>query len=214
MLGLTAGAPGDEVQEADISALRQAVEAGRVAALYVFDPGPEGSIGDTGWIVEARKRGALALLIVQGVLMTDLARAADFVLPGASYVEKEASYTNQTGRLQGTSRAIPLPGEAREDWQILVNLSAALGVPFGYRSADEVRADIAARFPDVTGLQGLTQLAFNRPLEARSWLQASNPSERWKWDFMYQDLPPVKGNVDPTALPLPAGAIPLTPVRF
>ena len=59
----------------------------------------------------------------------------------------------------------------------------------------------------MTGLQGLTQLAFNRPLEARSWLQASNPSERWKWDFMYQDLPPVKGNVDPTALPLPAGAI-------
>jgi predicted molibdopterin-dependent oxidoreductase YjgC len=214
MLGLTAGAPGDEVQEADISALRQAVEAGRVAALYVFDSGPEGSIGDTGWIVEARKRGALALLIVQGVLMTDLARAADFVLPGASYVEKEASYTNQTGRLQGTSRAIPLPGEAREDWQILVNLSAALGVPFGYRSADEVRADIAARFPDVTGLQGLTQLAFNRPLEARSWLQASNPSERWKWDFMYQDLPPVKGNVDPTALPLPAGAIPLKPVQY
>jgi anaerobic selenocysteine-containing dehydrogenase len=214
MLGLTAGAPGDEVREADISALRQAVEAGRVAALYVFDPGPEGSIGDTAWIVEARKSGAIALLIVQGVLMTDLARAADFVLPGASYVEKEASYTNQSGRLQGTSRAIPLPGEAREDWQILVNLSAALGVPFGYRSAAEVRADIAARFPDVTGLQGLTQLAFNRPLEARSWLQASNPSERWKWDFMYQDLPPVKGNVDPTALPLPAGAIPLKPVQY
>ena len=27
---------------------------------------------------------------------------------------------------------------------------------------------------------------------ARHWLQASNPSERWKWDFMFQDLPPVK----------------------
>jgi hypothetical protein len=23
-------------------------------------------------------------------------------------------------------------------------------------------------------------------------MQASNPSERWKWDFMFQDLPPVK----------------------
>jgi len=146
--------------------------------------------------------------------MTDLARAADFVLPGASYVEKEASYTNQTGRLQGTSRAIPLPGDAREDWQILVNLGTALGVPFTYQSADEVRADIVGRFSTVTELQGLTTLAFNKPLEARSWLQASNPSERWKWDFMYQDLPPVKGTVDPTALPLPAGAIPLKPVRF
>src|SRR5882724_1337341 len=89
MLGLAPGAPGEEVREADVSALRRAVEAGRVAALYVFDPGPEGSIGDTAWIVDARTRGALGLLIVQGVLMTDLARAADFVLPGASYVEKE-----------------------------------------------------------------------------------------------------------------------------
>ena len=213
MLGLAPGTPGEETRESDISALRQAVEAGRVAALYVFDPGPEGSIGDTRWIIDARKSGALGLLIVQGVVMTDLARAADFVLPGASYVEKEASYTNQQGRLQGTSRAIPLPGDAREDWQILVDIGIALGVPFTYKSAADVRNDIVGHFSTVTELQGLTTLAFNKPLEARHWLQASNPSERWKWDFMYQDLPPVKGNVDPTALPLPPGAIALKEVK-
>ena len=126
--------------------------------------------------------------------MTDLARAADFVLPGASYVEKEASYTNEQGRLQGTARAIAAPGDAMEDWQILVNLGVALGVPFDYTSAADVRAEIAARFAGVSALEGLTTLAFSRPLEARHWLQASNPSERWKWDFMFQDLPPVKGD--------------------
>jgi predicted molibdopterin-dependent oxidoreductase YjgC len=214
MFGLLPGAVGDETRESDISALRRAVEAGSVAALYVFDPGPEGSIGDTRWIVEARKSGAIGLLVVQGVLMTELARAADFVLPGASYVEKEASYSNQQGRLQGTSRAVPLPGEAKEDWEILVNLAAALGVPFAYQNAGDIRRDIVARFPDVTDLRALATMTFNTPLEARSWLQASNPSERWKWDFMYQDLPPVKGNVDPESLPLPPGAIPLKPVRF
>ena len=145
-----------------------AVEAGRVAALYVFDPGPEGSIGDTSWIVDARKRGTLPLLIVQGVLLTELARAADFVLPGASYVEKEASYTNDQGRLQGTARAIPPPGDAMEDWQILVNLGAALGVPFDYTSAADVRADIAARIADASGVAGLTTLAFNRPVSKRA----------------------------------------------
>jgi NADH-quinone oxidoreductase subunit G len=212
MLGLVPGAPGSDTGAADLSALRQAVDSGGVTALYVFDPGPDGSLGDTQWIIAARKSGAIGLLIVQGVLMTDLARAADFVLPGASYVEKEASYTNQQGRLQGTARAIPLPGEAQEDWQILVNLGAALGVPFTYKDAAEVRVDIVGRFSTVTELQGLTTLAFNRPLEARNWLQASNPSERWKWDFMYQDLPPVKGAVDPSALPLPPGAIPLKQV--
>ena len=212
MLGLAPGAPGSETREADLTELGRDIAAGRVSALYVFDPGPDGSLGDTKWIVDARKSGAIGLLVVQGVLMTELARAADVVLPGASSVEKEASYTNQTGRLQGTSKAIPLPGEARDDWEILTNLARALGVPFAYTSADEVRADILGHFSTVTELQGLSTLAFNKPLEARTWLQASNPSERWKWDFMYQDLPPVKGTVDPSALPLPPGAIPLKQV--
>ena len=207
MLGLASGSVGDDVAEADVSALRAAVEGGTVAALYVFDPGPEGSIGDTRWIVDARTRGALPLLIVQGVLLTDLARAADFVLPGASYVEKEASYTNGQGRLQGTARAIPPPAEAMEDWQILVNVARSLGVRLDYASAQQVRADIAAGFGgDIAGL------TFRRPLSARNWLQGSNPSERWKWDFMFQDLPPVKGSVDLSALPLPPGAIPLKQV--
>jgi len=213
IFGLAAGASGDEVRDADVSALRQAVEGRRVTALYVFDPGPEGSLGDVKWIVEARARGTLGFLIVQGGLMTDLARAADFVLPGASYVEKEASYTNQDGRLQGTARAIPPPGDAMEDWQIVVNVGVALGVRFDYASAAHVRADIAAQMPNVAALAGLPMLAFSRPLEARHWLQASNPSERWKWDFMYQDLPPVKGDLDLAALPLPPGAIPLKAVK-
>jgi len=212
VFGLVPRPANGDTHEADISALRQAMEAGRVSALWVFDPGPDGSIGDVSWIADARTSGKLALLVVQGVLMTKLARAADFVLPGASYVEKEASYTNQQGRLQGTSRAFVAPGDAMEDWEILVNAGIALGVKFTYTSSAHIRADIAARFPGDAALQGLTTLAFSRPMEARTWLQASNPSERWKWDFMYQDLPPVKGAVDPSALPMPPGAIPLKPV--
>jgi len=213
IFGLVPGSPGDEVHAADVAALRQAVEGGRVTALYVFDPGPDGSLGDTKWIVDARTSGKLGLLIVQGVLLTPLARAADFVLPGASYVEKEASYTNERGRLQGTSRAIAPPGEAMDDWEIVVNVGLALGVTFGYTAGAHVRSDIAARFPNAPALEGLARLAFSRPIEARHWLQASNPSERWKWDFMYQDLPPVKGAVDPVALPLPPTAIPLREVK-
>jgi NADH-quinone oxidoreductase subunit G len=212
IFGLAPGKVGDAVREADLSALKQAVEAGMVAALYVFDPGPDGSLGPVDWVIDARRRGTLPLLIVQGVLLTDLARAADFVLPGASYVEKEASYTNGQGRLQGTARAIPVPGDAMEDWQILVNLGIALGVAFDYTSATQVRTDIAAQFGG-SGLDGITALTFGQPVPAHHWLQASNPSERWKWDFMFQDLPPVKGSVDPTALPLPPGAIQLKEVK-
>ena len=86
--------------------------------------------------------GKLPLLIVQGVLLTALAKAADFVLPGASWVEKDASYMNDQGRLQGAARAIPPPGDAQEDWQILVNVGLALGAALAYTSsaADSRRA--------------------------------------------------------------------------
>jgi len=57
----------------------------------------------------------------------------------------------------------------------------------------------------------LRSLTFARPINARHWLQGSNPSERWKWDFMFQDVPPVKFDW----MPMPGsqgGIIPLRPV--
>jgi len=112
--------------------------------------------------------------------------------------------------VQAASRAINPPGEAREDWQILVNLAASLGLALPYKSDADVRVAIAAAMPGTAYAQA-GDIAFARPMSARNWLQASNPSERWKWDFMYQDLPPVKGyNVQMEGMP--QGAIPLTPV--
>jgi NADH-quinone oxidoreductase subunit G len=212
MLGLVPGAPGEPVGDVNVAALRAAVDAGSVSALYIFDPGPEGSLGLSQWILDARLAGKLPLLVVQGVLDTALARAADVVLPGASYVEKEASYSNDQGRLQTTARAIPPPGEAMDDWEIIVNLATALGAPVQYTSAGHVRADIAGRFADVPGLAGITTLAFGQLITARNWLQASNPSERWKWDFMFQDLPPVKFDGEPFSTNF-AGVIPLKEVK-
>ena len=197
----------------DIAGLKAAVGLGHVSALYVFDPGPA-TLGDVQWIISARAKGTLPLLIVQGVLMTPLAEAADFVLPGASSVEKEASYTNGQGRLQAASRTLPLVGESLEDWQILVDVAKGLGVALPYADAAAVRSDIEARFAESTAISGISKLAFGRPVEGRHWLQTNNPSERWKWDFMYQDLPPVKGDVELTALPpAPVAVIPLKEVK-
>jgi NADH-quinone oxidoreductase subunit G len=214
MLGLLREPLGSSATAPDVAALQSAVESGEVAGLYVLDPGPDGTIAETAWIIDARRSGRLPLLIVHGVLLTDLARAADFVLPGASAAEKEACYTNDQGRLQGTARAIPPPGESVEDWRILVNIATALGASsFDYSSDAAVRADLATRFGHVTGFEGIASTAFAKPIAARTWLDTSNPSERWKWDFMYQDLPPVKGAVDPSALPVPPGTIPLREVK-
>jgi NADH-quinone oxidoreductase subunit G len=214
-LGFPVHAGGDGA--ADISAFRASVDEGRVAALYVFDPGPDGSIGDVSWIVEARRAGRLKLLVVQGVLMSNLALAADIVLPGASWVEKDASYVNGQGRLQGAARVIAPPGDAQEDWQVFVNVSLALGAGVTYTSSAAIRSNLAAAFAGGSAADvreryaGLAGLSFARPLPAKHWLEASNPSERWKWDFMFQDLPPVKFAGRPAATSV-MNAIPLRPI--
>jgi anaerobic selenocysteine-containing dehydrogenase len=181
--------------------------------VYVIDPGPQGSIGDVTWLIEARRSGRLPLLVVQGVLMTPLAAAADVVMPGAAYVEKDALYTNDQGRVQAASLTVAPPGEAREDWEILVTLAKALGLSLPYRSGSDVRRALAVAMRG-TPYENADKLVFTRPISARNWLQASNPSERWKWDFMFQDLPPVKGHSVQTELGVTDGrVIPLKPLE-
>ena len=210
-LGYDVGAGNDGLP--DVSRLRTAVESGRVKALYVLDPGPDGSIGDTSWIIAARQSGTLPLLIVEGVVLSELAAAADFVLPGAAYVEKDAIYTNQTGHVQAASRVTAPPGDAMDDWQILVNVGRLLGLTLPYDSSHDVRRAVAAAGAG-TPYANADQLVFARPISARNWLEASNPSERWKWDFMYQDLPPVKGhNVQMEDAAAQAAFIPLKQVE-
>jgi NADH-quinone oxidoreductase subunit G len=206
-LGLAVTSKGDG--DADLSALRAAIDSDRVSVLYIVDPGPDGSMGDVSWIVEARKSGRLPILIYQGVLQTDLAKIADVVLPGSAWVEKDATYTNDKGMVQAVSKAINAPGESVEDWQILTSVAAALGLPYTYTTSQQVRADVARHLLAKPEYATLTETVFNRPVSAEHWLKASNPMERWKWDTMFQDLPPVKGhNVQmeqmssPTVIPL------------
>jgi NADH-quinone oxidoreductase subunit G len=196
----------------DTSALQAAVGRGEVKALYVFDPGPDGSLGDVDWIIAARQAGTLHTLVVQGVLQTPLADAADIVLPGAAWVEKDATYTNMTGHVQAASRVILPPGDAVEDWQILTKLSGVMGTETTFPSAAAIRDAIARELSAQPAYAALSSVEFARPVSARHWLQASNPSERWKWDFMFQDLPPVKFGEDFGPLPR-AEVIPLREVK-
>jgi len=201
-LGLTAGA-GHE-GDADTSSLRDAVDQRRVSALYVFDPGPDGSLGDVSWIVDAKKTGRIGVLIYEGVQTTPLAEVADVVLPGAAWVEKDATYANENGIVQAASKVINPPGEAVDDWQILTSVAVSLGLPIAYTSSQDVRAAIAKAMVGHASYEALDGRAFSRPMTLPNWLQASNPMERWKWNVMFQDLPPVKGhNVQMEGTPEP-----------
>ena len=75
------------------------------------------------------------------------AHAADVILPGAAYTEKNAIYVNTEGRVQLAQRAVFPPGDAREDWAILRALSEHLGAPLGFDTQEALRESLRAAHP-------------------------------------------------------------------
>jgi hypothetical protein len=76
---------------------------------------------------------------------------------------------------------------------VLVQVAAAVGITMNYEDAGAVRAAIATGMSGTPAFAAITDVTFTKPLAARTWLQSSNPSERWKWDHMFQEVAPVKG---------------------
>ena len=68
------------------------------------------------------------------------AHAADVILPGSAYSEKDATYVNLEGRVQRTKRAIFAPKEAKLDWKIILELADAIDNRLDYKELSEIRA--------------------------------------------------------------------------
>ncbi len=70
------------------------------------------------------------------------AHAADVILPGAAYTEKDAIYVNTEGRVQHANLAILPPGQAQVDWKIINEIATRLQQKT-FADQKEVRASMA-----------------------------------------------------------------------
>ncbi len=124
-----------------------AMAAGKLHALYIMGDDPVGS--DPGLKPVLAK---LDFLVVQDIFMTETAAMADVVLPAASYVEKDGTFTNLERRLQQINRAEEPYGESRPDWEILTEVAKKMGGSLAYGSARDILAEIRATAPLYSGL--------------------------------------------------------------
>ncbi|MEH6829135.1 molybdopterin-dependent oxidoreductase, partial [Parasphingorhabdus sp.] len=90
------------------------------------------------------------------------AHAADVILPGAAYTEKNGTYVNLEGRVQRSNKAIFAPGDAREDWSILRALSDVMGKTLPFDSFEELRVKMAKDHPELA-VEGLVTLKWSPP---------------------------------------------------
>ncbi len=99
-----------------------------------------------------RALSALELLVVEEIFLSETARLAHVVLPGASFLEKDGTFTSGERRIQRVRAVLDPPGEARPDWRILLELFAACGWPQTYREPAQILDEIARVAPDLAGV--------------------------------------------------------------
>jgi NADH-quinone oxidoreductase subunit G len=143
-LGFTPGAGGR-----DVAGILDGAAAGEVEFVYLLGADE----------IETEKLGR-AFTVYQGHHGDRGAHAADVILPGAAYTEKNAIYVNTEGRAQRARLAHFPPGEAREDWKILRALSDVLGHKLPYDTLEDVRARMAEVGPVFACLEEVTPAAW------------------------------------------------------
>ena len=89
----------------------------------------------------------LDLLVVHDLFSGETSRAAHVVLPAASFLESDGTFTSTEGRVQRVHPVIDARGEARPAWSVFSALSKRSGADFGYTSASQVFGEIASSTP-------------------------------------------------------------------
>ncbi|WP_308918253.1 formate dehydrogenase subunit alpha [Jannaschia sp. LMIT008] len=133
-----------------VTEIMDAVHAGDIRAMYVLGENPAMSDPDL-----THARAALAMLdhlVVQDIFMTETAMFADVILPASAFFEKAGTVTNTNRQVQMGRPALPPPGQAREDWRIVVDLARACGLDWRYDHPREVFAEMAALMPSLANI--------------------------------------------------------------
>ncbi len=128
----------------DLVRMIEAAEKGQLKAMYIFGENPLRALPEPHRVRKALEN--LDFLVVQDILDGDIVRMADVVLSGAAFCEKAGTFTNLEGRVQCLAPAVPPPGNAKPDWEILDMLWTKLGgTP--YEDVEHIRREITRLIP-------------------------------------------------------------------
>lgn len=123
--------------------------AGHFKAIYIQGEDIAQSDPNTGHVVDGLK--AMDCVIVQDLFLNETAHFAHVFLPGATFLEKDGTFTNAERRINLVRKAIP-PAAGLADWEATQKLAQALGYPMAYDHPREIMAEIAATTPTFAGV--------------------------------------------------------------
>jgi formate dehydrogenase alpha subunit len=123
------GGTGSDQVGLTVVEMMNAAEEGRVKALYIMGEDPMTSDPDVNHVRHCLE--SLDFLVVQDIFPTETTPYADVILPGASFAEKEGTFTNTERRVQLVRQAIPPLGDSRPDWWIVAELAKRVQAKLG-----------------------------------------------------------------------------------
>ena len=130
--------------------IMDAVHAGQIKGMYIMGENPAMSDPDV-----EHARAALAHLehlVVQDLFLTETAKYADVVLPASAWPEKDGTVTNTNRQVQMGRTALPMPGDARQDWWIIQELARRIGLDWSYTHPRDVFAEMKLAMPSLNGI--------------------------------------------------------------
>ncbi len=130
--------------------IMDAIHADEIKGMYIMGENPAMSDPDVTHAREALAK--LDTLVVQDIFLTETAKYADVVLPASAWPEKNGTVTNTNRQVQMGRAALPLPGEARQDLEIIAELANRLGLSWPYRHAREVFAEMTQAMPSLANI--------------------------------------------------------------
>lgn len=123
----------------------------KVKGLYIMGENPMVTDPDLNHTEKALKK--MDFVVVQDIFHTETTPYADVILPAASFAEKEGTFVNSDRRVLRVRKAVDSPGEAREDWKIIVDIAERMGFSIGqYNSASEIFDELAQATPIMSGI--------------------------------------------------------------
>ena len=133
-----------------ITEMVKGAQDGKLKALYIIGENPLVSDPDINHVEQGLKN--LELLLVQDIFLSDTAKIADIVLPSASFAEKDGTFTNTERKVQLVRKAIDPPGKAKQDWEIICDLSDRMGYPMEYTDSKAIMEEMNSLTPSYAGI--------------------------------------------------------------
>ena len=166
--------------------LFQAVESGKIKAIWIMATNPVVSLPDADQVKRALDK--CEFVVVSDICQdTDTTQYADVLLPALAWGEKDGTVTNSERRISRQHAFLDAPGEAKADWWAIAQVAKQMGFRgFDFHNSHEIfkeHAELSAyqnveisqrletpyfRYFNLQGLSNLTTQEYDK-LEPVQW---------------------------------------------